>query len=216
MPRQRTTDRGPKNAASAPPFTTKTLHALLRDKVVKQGPLPAATDPAIACLMHVLNILQWRVRGGNVFSENRKGVSGVLAIEEERQARTTDAWSSWVATGIRPGHGRSLGWNMIEVASASAATLDELSESADARAHAWKLMTKERRGGQALLVRSIKQWKDYAQDLRTIFCELLPNQANRAAFRFIEATAPMIANETPSFEAIRTELMRRRDLSRKR
>jgi hypothetical protein len=40
--------------------------------------------------------------------------------------------------------------------------------------------------------------------------ELLPDPGDWAAFRLIEKTAPTITGETPTFDAVRSELLRGR------
>src|SRR5262249_45957776 len=88
MPRVRKTERGPKETVSAPPFTFATMHALLRDKVMKKGKMPDTT--AIAHLTHVSNLLQFQCRGAAI------GQAGNVA-----------AWATiWVNTGIAPGQSR--------------------------------------------------------------------------------------------------------------
>jgi hypothetical protein len=211
MPRQRKTNRGPSaTVVSAEPFTPATLHALLCDKVVLTKKAKAAIlpdSPAIAHLVYTLNILQWKVRA--------------VSYEPPGSTAKIKVWSTWSAIGMVPnlqlgGHIEPAGLGRFAMQLCIHCPLSGLGayrqgRKRAARRHALGLMLKpydQERG--PLLARSIREWKDYAPELGEIFCSELPNPRERAAWRFIALTAPMITGEEPSFEAVRTELTRER------
>jgi hypothetical protein len=221
MPRQRKTNRGPSpTVVPAAPFTPAMLHALLCDKVVLTKKAKAAIlpdSPAIAHLVHVLNILQWKVRAA--------------PWEPPGATAKTYGWLHWPAIGVMPqlrGDGRvgrpdrlgghiepaGLGSFAMQAFGRAGATEGELMEEAHrqgreraARQHAYELVLKSYGPGRdSLLTRSIGEWKDYAPELADIFCSELPNLGEEATYRFIKWTAPMITGEEPSVGAIEIEL----------
>jgi hypothetical protein len=182
---------------------------LLHDKVMKTKGAITLDDSAILPLMHVANILQSWVRAAP--QEKECEVLGTARLRP---------LSIWVTDGISPtqrhGDGGIGRWPMLD-----AANKDEHAAALAARERAFKLVRGDQKSRYCdwlaemkrppLIARSIKQWTDYAPDLRMIFRnELSPDPRDQAAFRLIEKTAPTITGETPGFNAVRTELLRGR------
>jgi hypothetical protein len=208
MPRPRKTDRGPRTTASKPPFVLADWRTLLHKEVMKERDAISLDDPAILPLMHVANILQSWVRAAP--QDKEREVLGTARLR---------LLSIWVTDGISPRqrHGEEMGrWPMLD-----GVNKDEYAAALAARTRAFDLV---RGNGQSsyrdwlakmkrspLIARSVKQWTDYAPDLWKIFrSELRPDPGDLAAFRFVQLTAPTISGETPSFNAVRTELLRGR------
>jgi hypothetical protein len=239
MPQVRKTRRGPQTTTSKPPFELADWDKLLRKDVIKKSTI-ALNDAKIVPLMHVANILQSWVRAADEldamlrYATKRKYEPEDLFWEKEgredlRAVRSMrlQALSTWVTDGISPTRKpagelfeppqRNVGghWQMLDAA--------EHAIGLAARQHAFDLVSgnspnsyrdwlMKRRA--PLIARPIRQWTDYAPDLHLIFrAELYPEDC--AAWRFIEKTAPTITGESPTFQAVRTELMRERWQKRK-
>jgi hypothetical protein len=189
----------------------------------------AIDDLAIAHLMHVVNLLQWKWK-----------VHAIAPEKKINEATYLQALVTWVASGMLPrvvrrgGEARisdhfeamSIEPGGLDPLGAAQATAMHILREPDAaapaaRGHALELirgvgdnpycrwLVEEQR--VPLLTRPVREWKDYAPDLRKIFrAELRPDPGDSAAFRFIECTAFVITGEEPTFGAVRSELMRER------
>jgi hypothetical protein len=60
----------------------------------------------------------------------------------------------------------------------------------------------------------VERWTGYARQMMETFRRTTGNKAKENAYRFIVAVTPQITGETPTFEAVKSELKRERDLSR--
>jgi hypothetical protein len=60
----------------------------------------------------------------------------------------------------------------------------------------------------------LKSWKDFAEELRAIFCLELPGQAMTAAYHFIAIVAPNITGERTTVSAVESFLKKKRYVKR--
>src|SRR5664279_2286858 len=188
------------------PFTPEGVFALLRDEVLKDNAtLPRSTDPAITHLARALNVFWWKV----------KGWTGPWREEQKQLQRIEEAIR--VLTEILPEQRKDYAaipaaierWNMTAAAAARAdlAAFDALITAAHA--------ARERGLPLALnmmlvMSKPTERWKDFANELATIFHHCLPNRPKAAARRFIMVVTPTINGEEPTFQAVEARFKKKR------
>jgi hypothetical protein len=200
-----------RGGVSADPFTPEAVFALLRGTVLKDdATLPRSTDPTIAHLARVLNILRWKVQGW----------TGPWREEQEQRQRIATAIS--VLTEILPAerenYAATIGgferWSMMDDAAEARADLAAFDALVTAARAARERGLPLALNTMIALSQSTERWKDFAEELQAIFHSALPSQGKAAAYRFIVAVTPAITGEHPSFEAVQTPLKKKRFVNR--
>jgi hypothetical protein len=60
----------------------------------------------------------------------------------------------------------------------------------------------------------IERWRHFAEHLQKVIRHVLPQASKAASYRFIAAVTPDITGEKPTYEAVRSQLMRNRPVNR--
>lgn len=197
-------------------FTSETVYALLRDKVLKGSDvLPTPTDPAIANIAELLNILRWKCQL----------CTGPLPreIEEVKEIRK----AIWLLAEMLPKHRRSLAAE-LEGANrwANSPTLTPFKDDlARVRTHLTATDALIAAAEAAMehglpymplmsLASSVEMWEDFAEELQKQFINAFPDRSKAASYRFIEAITPDITGENPTFLAIESAFKKGRLVNR--
>lgn len=208
----------PQSLAKAPiipwaagPFTPEGVFALLRDEVLKGAAiLPRSTDPAITDLARMLNTFCWKVQGW----------TGPWREEQEQHQKIVDAIQ--VLTDIFPEQRKDYAaiaaamergdmTTAAEEARADLAAFDALVTAAHAaRERGLPLVLNM----MLVMSKPTERWKDFAEDLRVIFDDALPDRPKAAAYRFIMAVTPAITGQHPTFQAVEAPFKKKRFVDR--
>jgi hypothetical protein len=190
-------------------FTTESVVALLRDKVLKDGkPLPSPAD--LEQLAFTLNILRREARAsldpplpGEPERLKRIGAA-INVLKEDLPAQLL-----YHAAALRV-FMKKRGMSKEEIASGwSGFTADlGLDDFSALVAAARRASTRDLPSVINAMYAPVKRWKYFRRDLESIFRGILPDRSDEALYRFIKATLPGIMGKDPSIGAIKKETER--------
>jgi hypothetical protein len=215
-------------------FTVESVYRVLLDKkVLLAGKRPSDKDPAFVYLAQYLNNLQNIARGWKeTWREELANIDSAIYIITEILPKWHDDFAAEIACFYNlmdnlPEDSRAeyaaeaaktaadMGWpegyDSREERRIDLAALDALVKAASvARERGLPLAP------MIALSMRIERWPHFAEHLQKIFRHVLPEMSKAASYRFIVAVTPDITGETPTKEAVRSQLMRNRPVNRGR
>lgn len=205
MPRK----QGP--VVSAEPFTPEEVLALLRTRVLKDDArLPGSTDRAIVRLTKRLNVLRRLIRDWDGpsravlqqrwdMAEAIRIIAEVLPAQREDYVKDTALFEPCETT------------DGAAKAQAYLATFDALISVARAARECGFPLTVDPKTIPPL---PPNHWQHFAQEMVTGFKSLLPKRSNAAAYRFVVEITPKVTGEHPTFQAVESQLKKKRRVNR--
>ena len=215
------------------PFTPQKVHDILREKVLKVGPLPRVNDPAIAELTRALTIFWWRALGWAdpwpEESEQLNKIKAAIRVLAKILPEQRAAYAAVLAGLERPRSpymaaiAKRAG---VDIAASDAAIAESKEHIAADIAACDALITAARAARERGLPRTlypmpfprkpIKRWQDFAKELHAIFLSQLPkarkHEGKHAGYRLIMEVAPIIitGEDAPTFQAVQTAFKKKR------